>query len=374
MSYSLIAAHRSMVFDEHRNELYARAIRKLVTPDSVVLDLGAGMGVHGLLAAAAGAKRVYLVEPEPVVQIAKEIARAHGLIDRIVVLEGRIEDVELPEQVDLIVSVFTGNLLYSEDLLPSLLHARDRYLKPGGKLLPDRAELLFAPVHEPELHAKFVGRWSEPILGLDYSAARRFAGNEILWLGRGDLKGERLGEGQVLSSLDMMTATNADCQGEARCRIGNSGLCHGLLGWTRMRLGDEWLSTDPAGPEVHWSSAMLPLDPPLPLDAGEQIEIGLQRPAHGDWSWSVKAASGFQRHSSFLARADMLLRLKKMAPAYRPGLGKQGEQVLHVLALMKEGMGNQEIAQHLFDADKASFPDIGAALQLVQKLSLRYGS
>jgi predicted RNA methylase len=115
----------------------------------VVLDLGAGLGVHGLLAAAAGAKRVYLVEPEPVVQLAKEIARANGLADRIVILEGRIEEVELPEQVDLIISVFTGNLLYSEDLLPSLFHARDRYLKPGGHLVPDFAELLLAPCRRP---------------------------------------------------------------------------------------------------------------------------------------------------------------------------------------------------------------------------------
>ncbi|MEE4236564.1 MAG: 50S ribosomal protein L11 methyltransferase, partial [Anderseniella sp.] len=88
MSYSQVASHRSMVFDDFRNALYAQAIRKCVTSDSVVLDLGAGLGIHGLIAADAGAKRVYLVEPEPVVQIAKEIARANGLADRIVVLEG----------------------------------------------------------------------------------------------------------------------------------------------------------------------------------------------------------------------------------------------------------------------------------------------
>jgi len=374
MSYSQVGSHRSMVFDEYRNALYAKAIRKFVTPDSVVLDLGAGLGVHGLLAAAAGAKRVYLVEPEPVVQLASEIARANGLADRIVILEGRIEEVELPEQVDLIISVFTGNLLYSEDLLPSLFHARDRYLKPGGHLVPDFAELLLAPVSAPDLHAKHIGRWSESHLGLDFSAGRRFAANEILWPAREQLKAERLATGVVVSSVDMTQASHADCRGEARCRIETSGSCHGLLGWTRIRLADQWMSTDPASPEVHWSPAVLPFDPPLPLEAGEDIAIGLQRPAHGDWTWSIKAASGSRRHSSFLARADGPRRLSKMAADASPGLGRRGQHNLHVLTMMQAGRSNREIAQSLADSAPKTFQDYESALQHVQALAVRYGS
>ncbi|MEE4238758.1 MAG: class I SAM-dependent methyltransferase [Anderseniella sp.] len=362
-----------MVFDEYRNELYATAIRKLVTPDSVVLDLGAGLGVHGLLAAAARVKRVYLVEPEPVVQLAKEIARANGLADRIVILEGRIEEVELPEQVDLIISVFTGNLLYSEDLLPSLFHARDRYLKPGGHLVPNFAELLLAPVSAPDLHAKHIGRWSEPHLGLDFSASRRFAANEIIWPGREELKAERLATGVVVSTVDMTQASHADCRGEARCRIETSGPCHGLLGWTRIRLADQWLSTDPASPEVHWSPAVLPFDPPLSLEAGEDINISLQRPAHGDWTWSIKAASGTRRHSSFLARTDGPRRLSKVAADASPGLGRRGQHALHVLAMMQAGHSIREIAQSLADSDRHAFQDFESALQHVQALAVRYG-
>jgi len=361
-----------MVFDEFRNELYAHAIRKLVTPDSVVLDLGAGLGIHGLIAAAAGARRVYLVEPEPVVQIAKEIAWANGLADRIVVLESTIEEVELPEQVDLIISVFTGNLLYSEDLLPSLFHARDRYLKPGGHLVPDFAELLLAPVSAPELHAKHVGRWYESNLGLDFSSARRFAANEILWLNREECKAERLAQGAVLSSVNLTTATQADCKGEVRCRIEKTGPCHGLLGWTRIRLGDQWLSTDPDSPDVHWSPVMLPLDPPLALEAGEEIEISLQRPARGDWTWTARAASGARRHSSFLGRVDGLRTLRKIAPASRPGLGSKGERVLHVLEWMEQGFSVQEIAQRLMESEGNQVLDIDSALRQVQRLALLY--
>ncbi len=372
MVYSQISSHRSMVFDEHRNALYGQALRNLVTPDSVVLDLGAGLGIHGLIAAMAGAKRVYLVEPEPIAQVAQEIVQANGLADKVVVLEHRVEEVELPEQVDIIVSVFTGNLLYTEDLLPSLFLARKRYLKPGGHMVPDLAELVLAPVSAPELHAKFIERWSEPSLGLDLSAGRRFAANEMLWLNREESPLQTLAKGYVLSAVDLLKSRQADCNGETQCQIETSGSCHGLLGWIRIKLGNEWLSTDPAAPAVHWSPALLPLDPPLALDAGEVISISLQRPARGDWTWTVKANAGVRRHSSFLARADGPKRLRKMMPTHTAGLNKKGEKALFTLTMMQAGSSNREIAQRLIDGDPQAFQDFEEALRLVQGMTLAY--
>lgn len=364
-----------MVFDEFRNKLYANALRKLVTPDTVVLDLGAGLGIHGLLAAAAGAKRVYLVEPEPVVQTAREIARANGLEDRIVVLEGKIEEVELPEPVDLIVSVFTGNLLYDEDLLPSLFHARDRYLKPGGKLIPDLAELRLAPVSAPELHAKYISRWSEPHLGLDFSSVRRFAANEVLWPSREEARSSfLLSHGVATASLDLNTATHADCESITRSKIETSGICHGLLGWIRIQLDEHWLSTSPTDPEVHWGNAFLPIDPPVPLEQGEEVELDLRRPAYGDWVWSIKAASGTRIHSSFFGRCDGMRRLRSIAPDHLPGLGQKGEQVLHVLEWMKQGLSIQEIAHRLARTGASGYLDMEDALRQVQSLALRYAN
>jgi SAM-dependent methyltransferase len=373
MSYSSLSDHRTMVFDEVRNSAYAQAIAKRVTPDSVVLDLGAGLGILGLLAAAAGARRVYLVEPESVVQLALELARANGLADRIVVLQGRIEEVELPEPVDLILSVFTGNLLYSEDLLPSLFYARDRYLKPGGHLLPDRAELLLAPRSFPQLHDTHVARWAEPSQHLNMAAARRLAANEIVWLPRKDLAGTALGEGVVVSTVDMLTATEASCWGSAQCPIDQTGVCDGLLGWIRIRLGDEWLSTAPPRPALHWANGWLPIDPPLPVTAGESLSLRLQRPLAGDWSWGVNAQAGTRQHSTFLSRLDAPHRLRKLAPASRPGLSNKGAAAVQVLSLMQNGSSNQEIATIAAAAFPLLFADGLAALQFVSKLADAYG-
>ena len=58
MSYLSVVGHRSMALDANRNAAYGAALRQAIGPDTVVLDLGAGTGIHGLMAAKLGAKRV----------------------------------------------------------------------------------------------------------------------------------------------------------------------------------------------------------------------------------------------------------------------------------------------------------------------------
>jgi SAM-dependent methyltransferase len=371
MSYSRIANHGAMLFDSRRNEAYARAVRQLVKPDSVVLDLGAGMGLHGLLAAAAGAARVYLVDPQPVVHAAAEAARKAGLSERIVIVQERIEETQLPQDVDLIVSVLTGNLLFSEDLLPSLFVARDRYLKPGGALVPDRAQLCLAPLSAAELHREHVGRWSDPVMDFDYAAARPFVANEILWPRREQFRGTRqLGSGGAVVDLDLATAVDPDCRGDVCGRVHTTGLCHGLLAWIRIRLFDSWVSTGIDAPEMHWSPALLPIDPPLPLTAGDELTMSLLRPAFGDWTWSLTAPAGTRRHSSFLAKSDGFRELARVAPAARPELSRRGERTLRVMTLLHQQLSIQQIVDHLVTNEGAQKAD---ALREVQAIALKFG-
>ncbi|MCA9911595.1 MAG: methyltransferase domain-containing protein, partial [Anaerolineae bacterium] len=253
MSYARIADHRSMALDLQRNRAYYNALKTSVTPDTVVLDLGAGIGVHGLLAAQLGAKRVYCVEPEDIIRVAEQIAGANGLAERMVFLHGRIEEVALPEPVDLIVSVFTGNMLLTEDLLPSLFYARDRYLKPGGHLLPGRARLEAVPVSTPEIYNREVASWSRPHLGLDLSVARPFAAHTAYYRLKDTRQAEYLAEPQPLLTLDFATAHDIHCDQSVTFTINRAGECHGFMGWFAMELGADWLSTAPHQPEMHWT-------------------------------------------------------------------------------------------------------------------------
>lgn len=75
--------------------------------------------------------------------------------------------------------MFTGNFLLSEDLLPSLFYAREKFLSPGGKLIPDRAKMIAVPVSAPEYYAKHIECWSNSLQNIDLSLARRFAVNTL---------------------------------------------------------------------------------------------------------------------------------------------------------------------------------------------------
>lgn len=361
-----------MAFDRTRNAAYAAAIRRVVTPDSVVLDLGAGLGVHGLLAAAAGARKVYLVEPEPVIHAAREAAARSGLADKIVPLQGRIEDIELPEKVDVIISVFTGNALYSEDLLPSLFHARERWLKPDGHLIPDVAELMIAPVSAPRLHAEAVASWSTPHFGLDYSSLRRFAANQFYFERRDAFKPELLAPALALVSADLSTANSTDCDARLSFVASDDGECSGVMAWIRIRLGEAWLGTGPDDPPVHWTPQFLPIDPELSVKRGDEIAFHLHRPAYGDWTWTLQIGSEKRRQSTFMAQPRSLADLRKLAPDFKGRSNERAGAVKLGLALLDGSRTNDEIATAVREAFPRQFPDAALASSFVRNLAAKY--
>lgn len=77
--------------------------------------------------------------------------KENKLEDVIQVFNCRIEDFSLPEgeRVDIIISEWMGFYLLHEGMLDSVLLARDRFLKPGGLLFPDRAMIYCSPCSLP---------------------------------------------------------------------------------------------------------------------------------------------------------------------------------------------------------------------------------
>lgn len=54
-------------------------------------------------------------------------------LEQIQVVAGKIEEIELPEKVDIIISEPMGYMLFNERMLETFLHAK-KWLKPGGRL------------------------------------------------------------------------------------------------------------------------------------------------------------------------------------------------------------------------------------------------
>lgn len=62
---------------------------------------------------------------------------SNRLGERVVVIPGKVEEVTLPEQVDIIISEPMGYMLFNERMLESYLHAK-KFLKPNGEELCER--------------------------------------------------------------------------------------------------------------------------------------------------------------------------------------------------------------------------------------------
>jgi predicted RNA methylase len=376
-SYNDIAGHHSMLFDAVRNDAYLNAIKACVTKESVVLDLGAGLSLHGLMAAKAGAKKVYLVDPSPAVLAAKTIAKQNGL-DNVEVIQSAIQDIELPEKVDIIISVFTGNFLLSEDLLQWLFVARDKFLKPDGIMLPDKARMIAAPVSMPKYYTSQIEMWADEHpdslyerYGLSYESAQKYSSNRVFYANFSSESFQLLATPAILIQIDFCSAASADCDSTQDYVTTLAGDCHGWLGWFDMALGDKWLSTSPESKSTHWSQAFLPLNKPVELDKGEHIKLTLKRPQNGDWSWATKAHTN-QQQSTFLAKTITPELLKKQLPTYSPDRTAQADQLYYALSLFDGKNTVTEIGIKL----KAKYPEMfeqeGSAQNFVQILAVKY--
>ena len=53
-------------------------------------------------------------------------------MDKVTIIKSKIEDANIPEQVDIIISEWMGYFLIYESMLDSVLFARDKWLKKDG--------------------------------------------------------------------------------------------------------------------------------------------------------------------------------------------------------------------------------------------------
>eukprot|EP00930_Biecheleria_cincta_P060302 TRINITY_DN45979_c0_g1_i1.p1 TRINITY_DN45979_c0_g1~~TRINITY_DN45979_c0_g1_i1.p1 ORF type:complete len:432 (+),score=56.95 TRINITY_DN45979_c0_g1_i1:36-1331(+) len=184
--YGLLKNHEAMLRDASRVESYLKALEACGSrlQGATVLDVGAGSAVLALLAAKAGAGRVYAVEASPAMaRVASRLVRANGLVGVVEVIPKHLEDVTdeeiLPGSVDVIISELFSHFLVGEVGLPVVTRAKARFLKPNGLVLPSFARLSLSPFQDRALGVELRTQrnfWrSTDYYGLDLSAAMPIA-------------------------------------------------------------------------------------------------------------------------------------------------------------------------------------------------------
>lgn len=73
--------------------------------------------------------RVIQIDMSNIIHQAREIVKDNHLSDKITLIQGKMEEVELPvKHVDIIISEWMGYFLLYESMLDTVLVARDKYL------------------------------------------------------------------------------------------------------------------------------------------------------------------------------------------------------------------------------------------------------
>jgi histone-arginine methyltransferase CARM1 len=282
--YGYLSQQQNMMQDYIRTSTYQRAIldNSIDFAGKVVLDVGAGSGILSFFAAQAGARKVYAVEASSMAQHAKTLVENNHLSNRIHVIAGKIEEINIPELVDIIISEPMGYMLYNERMLETYLHAK-KWLKPNGKMYPTTGDLYVSPFTDEALYMEQVGKanfwYQQSFYGVDLTTLRDLALDEYFKQPIVDNFDVRICLARPIKySVNFLTANEEDLHEiniPLSFQMTTTAVVHGLAFWFDVLFdgtsSQVWLSTAPTQPLTHWYQVRCLFMKPLTVNQGKII-------------------------------------------------------------------------------------------------------
>jgi SAM-dependent methyltransferase len=384
-----ISQFGNMYMNKARLDAYAAALRQAVTPDSIVLDVGAGTGIFALLACRYGARRVYAVEPDDAINLARTLAAANGYSDRLTCIQSLSTKVTLPERADVIISDLSGLLPLFERHIPAIIDARDRFLAPDGTLITQQDHMRAAIIEAPDAYRKLTQPWSDNYLGLDLSAGWHLVANRLSSLPeKQQLK--LLTRPSTLAVLDYRTIADSDMKGEVVWTMDQPGTGHGAAVWFDRIVADGIeISNEPSAPEAInvssvYGTAFFPWPNPVDLEPADQVSFRMKADLVKDgyiWRWetTIRTAERKQdikahfRQSSLYGHPLLLESLKKREAEYIPALNEDARIDLFILSKIDGQSSLRQIAHALAANFPLRFNGWQDALSRVGDVTGQYG-
>ncbi|KAL9258339.1 arginine N-methyltransferase PRMT10-like protein [Drosera capensis] len=306
-TYSFLYHQKEMLSDRVRMDAYYNAIfqNKHHFAGKAVLDVGTGSGILAIWSAQAGARKVYAVEATTMCEHARVLAKENGVEHIVEVIGGSMEDVTLPEKVDVIISEWMGYFLLRESMFDSVIFARDRWLKPDGVMYPSHACMWVAPIRSrlaDQKQSDFDGSMDDWYYFLDETKAsygvdmsvltkpfaeeqRKYYLETSLW---NNLHPEQIiGTAAVVKEIDCLTSTVSDLL-NVRATISStitgteSWFC-GFGGWFDVQFRGRKehpaqqvieLTTAPSKEfSTHWGQQVFLLNPPIKAEEGDNLAV-----------------------------------------------------------------------------------------------------
>ncbi len=201
--------------------------------------------------------------------------KENGLENTITIIKGKVEEVKLPvDKVDIIISEWMGYFLLYESMLDTVLYARDKYLVPGGLMLPDKVCLRMVAIEDSKYRGEKYGFWDD-VYGVKMESIKNVALGEPLV----DVVERPLITSDTCTffQLDLYTAkvSDLDFANKYVLNFNRSDMVHALTCWfdayfSRMK-EPVVLSTSPYSKTTHWRQTVFYLGQPFRAKAGEAL-------------------------------------------------------------------------------------------------------
>lgn len=267
--------HFAMMNDTLRNKAYEKAIAEMVTPDSIVLDIGTGSGLLAMFAARAGAKKVYSCERiAPIAEKANEIIASNGFADVITVLnkDSRTLEVgsDLTEKADILVSEIFDVGLLGEGIIATVDDAFKRLLKADAVSIPKRAKIYGALIESQKLID--YGRVFN-ICGFNLSKFNELSTSSYFQAQLSQFPHRLMSDVFEVFDFDFKRTAFVPQKRKIPITVKENGICHGVAFWFDLDLtGSVHIDIGPES-KSHWNQAVQLLAPAVELKSGQDVLV-----------------------------------------------------------------------------------------------------
>jgi len=291
--YDVSFWHFPMMNDVVRNAAFEKALARAIRGGAkTVLDIGSGSGLLAMMAARLGAERVYTVEENPkIAKKALEIIKLNGFSDRITLINKASTHItvgkELPEPADVLVAEVFDDGLLGERALETIAHAKDKLLKVGAHLIPEKARVFALALESQEIYENFR---VEKASGFDLGPFNSFGPDGFIGHHLDKMNYRPLTSVIPVFDFDfkqiMFNSTNP-----IRVEVLANGTCHAIAYWFELGLDSETtVSTSPGLKRLScWRQAVQVLDRGLQVKEGETLSVTANHNAESIWFSDCKS-------------------------------------------------------------------------------------
>lgn len=302
--YGMLLHQQNMLQDHVRTGTYERAMLCNLTDfhDKVVLDVGTGSGILAFFAVKAGARKVYAVELSAMAECARELVAANGCCDRITVIKGKMEEVQLPEKVDVVVSEPMGFFLVHERMLETFVSAGKKWRSssPSFKMFPSIGTMFMSPFSDDSIYREQMAKvafWQQQdFYGVNLSSLREqamtnhFSQPVVGYFPPDILLSSRYAE-HVVNFAEVTKEQLDSFDFPFHFVVERTAIMHGLGCWFTVDfLGSDTrvvLSTSPHDAGTHWYQCRLLLSTPIAVNASQSVSGNVHFVANKKFSYDI---------------------------------------------------------------------------------------